>query len=217
MRLRSTYTASSSDGFTISELMVAITLVAIILAASYLAIGSVSAMADHVFAQEQANRSAAIAMTRIATDVREGWEPMDNVSQAFRKRWPNTAEFYVDPGNSSDQRFLVKYYTSADATGGTYSLYRAQAVTNTAVDDSDITTNTTFVYGPAVLISKGLTSGSIFAYKMQAAGLPDVTPTGTATSVLVNVVAKATVGAASAVATSTSLVQMRALYDYTTP
>ena len=215
MHKPSTYSWSSEEGFTLSELLVAVSLLVIIIAAAYMAVAAVNAMTDSVFAHEQATRAGTVAVERIAGDIREGWTPrVNDVPYPFRTRTATMAEFYLNP-NNDNRRTLVKYYTSADATGGTYTLYRATGTTTSAVAPSAITSLTPFAYGTPTVVSKGLTSNLLFSYYQQSAGLPAATAAAAPASVQIRVVTKATVNRSTAIATNVTLTEMRTMYSYT--
>jgi hypothetical protein len=170
-------------------------------------------MTDSIFAREQSNRAGAVAVERISSDLREGWSPTAEPGVPFRTRTAQIAEFYTSD-DVTGRLQLVKYYTVADASGGTYTLYRATASTTTAIGASEVTSISAFSYGTGRVVSKGLTRNDIFDYYQQAAGLPAATAAIPPSSVGVEVVAKAVVGKFSTVTTNTTLVQVRTLYDY---
>jgi prepilin-type N-terminal cleavage/methylation domain-containing protein len=198
-----------SEGFSLTELMVAVSLMLVVIAAAWLSITAVNNMMDSIFAREQANRAGAVAVERLASDLREGWTPVsDEVPAPFRQRTASIAEFYLmDPVTTKVK--LVKYYTSADATGGTYTLYRAQGVTSTAVGASSVTSLTPFTYSGAQVVAKKLIDGTIFLYYQAAPGLPAATVATPPAAVQVDVDTKATVGKFTATVNNETLTQIR--------
>ena len=198
-----------SEGFSLTELMVAASLMLVVVAAAWLSITAVNNMMDSIFAREQANRAGSVAVERFASDLREGWAPVADLSPTPFRTWTaSKAEFYLfDPVTS--RVTLVKYYTSADATGSTYTLYRAQGVTSTAISASSITSATSFAYSGAQVVAKKLTGGSIFLYYQAAPGLPAATVSTPPAGVGVTVGTTASVGKFTANVSSQSFTQMR--------
>jgi prepilin-type N-terminal cleavage/methylation domain-containing protein len=211
-----TYSWSSEDGFSLTELLVSVSLLAMVIGGAYMALAAVNAMTDSVMAHQQASLAGTIAVERIASDIREGWSPTYTSGIPFRTRTATMTEFYLDPQAGDDRRQIVKYYTSADASG-TFTLYRATGSTTTAVGASSITQTTPFTYGAPSVVSKGLTTNSLFTYYRQVAGLPQATASLPPSSVQIRIVTKATVGRTTATSTNITLAQMRTTYDYTSP
>ena len=214
MKAPSTYSWTSEEGFSLTELLVSVSLLAIIIGAAYMAMAAVNTMTDSVFAHEQATRAGTVAVEMIAGDIREGWTPrVNDVPYPFRTRTATMTEFYLNQANDG-RRQIVKYYTTADASG-TYTLYRAIGATTSAIAASSITTLTPFTYSGPTIVSKGLTSNSLFSYYQQASGLPAATAAIPPASIQIRVVTKATVNRSIAFATNVTLTEMRTMYSYT--
>ena len=202
-------------GFSLTELTIALALMVVIIAAAYMAMTSVSAMTDRILAQEQATTNATNAVERMSSEIRGAWSPPSDIRNTLRSRTATGCSFYIDVGLNGTYQ-LVTFYVSADATGGTYSIYRSSASTTTAVPYSSVTSATAFTIDSAPkVIGIGLTQPNVFSYFQQAAGLPAATAALPPSSVQMTVVTKAKIGDAVAVATDTVLTQIRTLYNYT--
>jgi prepilin-type N-terminal cleavage/methylation domain-containing protein len=200
-----------SEGFSLTELMVAVSLMLVVIAAAWLSINAVSNMSDSIFAHEQANRSGAVAVERLASDLREGGAPPAETPQVpFRQRTATTAEFYLY-SPSTGRVTLIKYYTSADPSGGMYTLYRAQGATTSATPASSVTSGTSFAYSAAQVVAKGLVDGTIFSYYQGAVGLPAATVATPPAGVGVSIDTKGSSGKFTAVTTNQSFTQLRTM------
>jgi prepilin-type N-terminal cleavage/methylation domain-containing protein len=108
-----------SSGFTLTELAVATSLVAVLVAMSYLALNSVGAMSNRISAREQATSTSRIAIDRMTREIRQAAD-LNSGSSAFQINRPNKIQFFVDVDrNGVPER--VTYYLQSNA------LYRVQA------------------------------------------------------------------------------------------
>ena len=214
MRNPSTYAPASDEGFSLAELLVAVSVLVVVIGAAMMVMTAVNVTTDRLFAIAAANTAGSNTLETIAADVRRAWNPTDGPRYAFRTRTANQCTFYLG-GDADGKVYLVTYQASADATGGTYSVVRTLAATSTAIRASTIASNTAFTTTSTKTVGKGLTSNSLFTYFQQAAGLPQATTTGPPSSVQITVANKAKVGSVTALSSNTSLIQVRTLYIYT--
>jgi len=214
MRERLIHSLSSDEGFTISELLVSVGLLAIIIGGAYMALTSVSAISESVYASAQANNTGSNALEWVAKDVRRAWNPKDGPKWAFRTRTASQCIFYVGGGDNGKVS-LITYNVSAETSGGTYMLTRTEATTATSVRASDVVSTTSFPTASTRVIAKGLTSANVFQYFQQQPNLPAATVATPPASVQITVANKATVGKRTSTATNTLLVQVRTLYRFT--
>jgi prepilin-type N-terminal cleavage/methylation domain-containing protein len=210
-----TYSGSADEGFTLTELMVAVSVLVIVISAAMMAIAAVNIVTDRLFAVSAANTASSNTLETVAADVRRAWNPDDGPLYAFRTRTASQCTFYIG-GGADGKVYLVTYQASADATGGTYSMTRTLAATTSPVDVTNVASDTVFATTSVKKVGKGLTSNSVFQYFQQAAGLPVATTTGWPSAVQITIADKVKVGSVTAASSNTGLVQLRTLYDYDT-
>ncbi|NTW29096.1 MAG: prepilin-type N-terminal cleavage/methylation domain-containing protein [Coriobacteriia bacterium] len=195
-------------GFTLVELMIAVSLLSLVLATAYMVLNSVSSMSDRVSAREMAASSANLAIERMTRELRQAQElSTAEGAGVFRYNEPQRASFYIDlDHNGTPER--VTYYVS-----GT-TLYRTVAVATITYPGAG---NFGADSAPTAVLS-GLDPGwtpNVFVY-YDNSSVPAVVSSANpdeVSAVEITVVAQGRSGSITASATSTTWVRIRSVHN----
>jgi len=193
------------DGFTLTEMLVTLTLTGVVLSAAYLLLISVGTMADSVEARSVAAEEARLVFDRLTRELRQAQE-LSEGEGVFESAQPRHCAFYSDLDHDGVPE-RVTYYVQGK------SVYRAVAQATTVVPP--------FEYGPdgasELLVEslKGGWNGNVFEYYTNE-NPPEKVPAGRpedVSAVEVRLVNAATVNRKTAYVDSSTWVKIRSVHN----
>ena len=207
--MRSTTNIIASDeGFSLTEMMVVSVLVAIILAAAWLASATVTTAADSMMARNAAQTQGQQALERMTREIRQGRKIFDAAGQTNTIKSPITSTqltFYADV----DHDGLTERVTYNLTTGG---LLQRSVARTTVVSPAP----TDYGADSAPITLAQMTPGTANLFTCYTADDPPVVTTDPTTvravQVTMNTIAKSG-GSAATVPFSPTLVEVRAYGD----
>jgi prepilin-type N-terminal cleavage/methylation domain-containing protein len=198
----------SDDGFTLVELVIVMSLLAMVLGAAYFVLNSVQTMSAKVSAREEASTNATGAIRRMTREVRQAEELLTAEGDGvFKSNLPQTMSFYVDL-NSDGTPERVTYYVSGRV------LYRTQAAaTVTDPTATDFGSEST----PVVILGNLDPSWTPNIFSYYDNGNPPSTVSSSSSedvaAVGITVVVLGGSGPTTATATSSTLVRLRSVQN----
>lgn len=115
----------AQDGFTLTEMLITVSLTGVVMAAAYLVLLSVGTMSDQIEARSVAAEESRLVFDRLTRDLRQSQEITDGKG-VFEGAEPRLCSFYSDLDYDGVPE-LVKYFVQDD------SVYRTIAQATTVV------------------------------------------------------------------------------------